>query len=1177
MMEKQRIKLGARVLSDEELKMILPDADSVLEQIEMFRRNIPDRKGKEEKKKNEEESEQKTNNIGIMGCRGAGKTSVLKTFKERLREKNEERSNKPGGSRDILLPLIVPENMSSGITLMDVVLGMLKSEVEEITRETEPKGGDCIYLGRNPLEKEYNELVKQYCYIKKDYRDILIRQFTTEQNYVDKTKKIFNSDTEFIMLFRQFVEHLLKEGDALLFLFIDDIDLSTTRCMDVVKTLLSYLSIPRIVTFISGDMNTFKEALTLDFLRQENALNAGVFGKAFISADDEDSETLLKNKKELTYEYLKKIIPPAYRKEIKYWSLEERGAYRITEGREQNQKNLAELLAEAAKNKIGKYYFSYEEKGETKYMGPVFHMLDNTSRGLNNVYNVLQELYEQSEAELPSAQSNESLQVSEGLGSMSGRWRLLETLVDSKILYSNYRAQLLQKIIIREQGQVRIDFESAEHFLYHLGEGEQRSGWEEKAKSAEKAESNHGSTEKTAENKAEREKAEAVKRFMLFVLIDFAFQLFGAEETQGEEYTNLKNKIIGEYIACEEIEGKIAKPRELIKLHNKMPESVITDQRFSAARIVLYNLLYFGDFIFDLYLIKYLGRDEIYRILDKKHDVKNDADQADLYKAAYALTRVLDVICGSAEKRREYLADLYDRTPKAMLLLFYNLSFDPWMIYAERLVPFANIYGCKQHFNQNNSIDQQYSWNMAEKCFDNIDGFIHEAKSGGTLQDYIYAERENRELLYWLLYEELKEQRGDIFDLGKMSLKLVYEGIKKATIRRLRGTVISDRYAIKSLEERNYQFEPDGSAEGDSQKIKEYRAMMLIDKSQLWQDEYAKTKVGRYLENKIREFEIKIAKDMLIFDGSELVRESYQQLKDCEKGKSGGALINSLLDRINRLMGCEFESLKDDARQQGMEPYYMLLNHVLALQCLVEDFLNRHYRIRFGKKEARQFLAQLKELPLVIFPEGPQAEIIGRMRTDIGKGLFEIDFEFRDKVSRRFGSDSNLDKVVNAVYVEYYENGNKDHRIMRAVIKTIVNNDPFANGRPVDAATCYYIMYLAQKLQIEKLKQKYFPDNIQNKRPLDGTEPSFSKQEYDFMFHSYLRYLLANESDAARAGTEADAVAALAADLLAGEGTADIRMIQNIYEKVGKQLDLTEDEFGELFVLKAENGRMNGD
>lgn len=79
------------------------------------------------------------------------------------------------------------------------------------------------------------------------------------------------------------------------------------------------------------------------------------------------------------------------------------------------------------------------------------------------------------------------------------------------------------------------------------------------------------------------------------------------------------------------------------------------------------------------------------------------------------------------------------------------------------------------------------------------------------------------------------------------------------------------------------------------------------------------------------------------------------------------------------------------------------------------------------------------------------------------------------------------------------------------------------------------------------------------------------------MFHSYLRYLLANESDAARAGTEADAVAALAADLLAGEGTADIRMIQNIYEKVGKQLDLTENEFGELFVLKAENGRMNGD
>lgn len=80
-MERQKTKLGARVLSEQELNMILPNADSVFEQIEVFRKNIASTAGQSETR---QEPEQKTNNIGIIGCRGAGKTSVLKTFKEIL-------------------------------------------------------------------------------------------------------------------------------------------------------------------------------------------------------------------------------------------------------------------------------------------------------------------------------------------------------------------------------------------------------------------------------------------------------------------------------------------------------------------------------------------------------------------------------------------------------------------------------------------------------------------------------------------------------------------------------------------------------------------------------------------------------------------------------------------------------------------------------------------------------------------------------------------------------------------------------------------------------------------------------------------------------------------------------------------------------------------------------------
>lgn len=340
-MEQRKTKIGARILSDSEIKLILPTIESVYGHIEVFRKNIPTEKeyGKQE---------QKTNNIGIMGRRGAGKTSILKTVYQKLMDSNEDRKEK-----DVILPIIVPENMSSGVTLMDVVLGMLKPVAEERDRKEKGwKSEDCIYRGRGTLEKAYNELVKKYCYIKKDYRDILIQEFTTEQVYVDKTKEVFNSDVEFLKQLHTFIHALFPTeqgaaGNAMIFLFIDDIDLSTTRCIDVAKTLLSYLSHPRIVTFISGDMETFEESLTLDFLRQEQALDAEIFGKTFFrTMESHEKSNLLERKKLLAYEYLKKIIPPAYRKMIKYWPLEERGTYAIEEQGSPCE-TLAQLLVKA--------------------------------------------------------------------------------------------------------------------------------------------------------------------------------------------------------------------------------------------------------------------------------------------------------------------------------------------------------------------------------------------------------------------------------------------------------------------------------------------------------------------------------------------------------------------------------------------------------------------------------------------------------------------------------------------------------------------------------------------------------------------------------------------------------------------------------------------------------------
>ena len=116
MSEQKVSKIGARCLTTDEATAILPTYDKIYEQIELFRneKKLTTQEDEEDSKNIEKEYIQKTNNIGIIGVRGAGKTSVLKTIRQRLIKEND--------GKDIILPIIIPENMSESSTLMATVL-----------------------------------------------------------------------------------------------------------------------------------------------------------------------------------------------------------------------------------------------------------------------------------------------------------------------------------------------------------------------------------------------------------------------------------------------------------------------------------------------------------------------------------------------------------------------------------------------------------------------------------------------------------------------------------------------------------------------------------------------------------------------------------------------------------------------------------------------------------------------------------------------------------------------------------------------------------------------------------------------------------------------------------------------------------------------------------------------
>lgn len=522
--KRNKNKIGARCLSLGEAKMILPTYPQIQIQIDQFR-------SERESDNKKENINQKTNNIGIIGVRGAGKTSLLKTIREELMEKNTQ-------GQDLIFPIIVPENMSESSTLMATILGMMKKYVDEKDKKEKQAGGYPDCERGNGIVKQYKEAVKQYTFIQREYRDILIHEYTTENDYAESSTKIFNSDIEFITKFHELVSALLSGREkGMLFLFIDDIDLSTHRCTDVVKTLLSYLSNENIVTFISGDLETFEEALTVDFLRQEKVLGKDVLGESML--ENPKAGTFLDSKKKLAYEYLKKILPPVYRHNIKEWALEEKGTYCIQEEEGDTGKDFAWYLSEALEGWVDPAFFQYYEEGTGMGALPyTYHLFDNTSRGLNNVYNVLKEIAFLQKSWKEGFGERE-LSEEDVLGK---KQQLLDTIISSKHLYNQHRSEIYGNMFYVGSKGGQVFFDNAMAIIYEKRDydGELRGSVEE----------------------LDNWKRKPVDRFSLFLLVDLAARLFYEAEYEvrvgrNKDYHELKKLVMEDLIRYPEIAGKV--------------------------------------------------------------------------------------------------------------------------------------------------------------------------------------------------------------------------------------------------------------------------------------------------------------------------------------------------------------------------------------------------------------------------------------------------------------------------------------------------------------------------------------------------------------------------------------------------------------------------------------------
>ena len=313
-------KMGIKILDIQQLENLFPDYKSLLRRIEEHRDQIK-LLNKSDKKIDSQYNLMYDNIFSIMGKRGSGKTSVALTLKQLFQEEEN----------NIVLPIVMPEIIPSECSMIGWILSLLEEIVKQLdskinANNSQKKGffEDCFSYSGITLYREYNK-VKELCF-SQDYR-VKGESFTTA--VIDKEQQAqnsFNFSKELVKFWDIFVESVRetcespKANEPLIFIIFDDVDLMPDEVINLLSTIIKYLSHPNIIVLVTAD-----EALLYDVI--ENSMNnkLGKYSevsklpeKRLLSVENAEKMAMQLNQKlsiirEIPKLYGDKILPPSCR------------------------------------------------------------------------------------------------------------------------------------------------------------------------------------------------------------------------------------------------------------------------------------------------------------------------------------------------------------------------------------------------------------------------------------------------------------------------------------------------------------------------------------------------------------------------------------------------------------------------------------------------------------------------------------------------------------------------------------------------------------------------------------------------------------------------------------------------------------------------------------------------
>lgn len=427
----KEIAIMARALNDEQIENILPGYKNIYKQIKSMRnyaelyycKYIDTRDSYVYRCKNKEYSNITMNNVfSILGKRGAGKSSILLTLKNNIEEnkhlkavKGKEYKNNVNIVLPIILPIILPETMRNKGDMMGWILGCFKEIVDELSKVEAEKYnkeknngvnfGNCRKDEENTeVRKKYNEVLKQYSYTRKDYADIIKDNYTGLKEYIDKSRKILDPENELKRSFFEFINQLIKikkesgtnKETPMIYMFLDDIDLTKNHCNEILGVISRYLCHPNIIVFVSGDYEIFETEQFMSYMKGNNLM------ELVVSPVENNiyGEKLFNENRMLARDALKKIMPPVYRYKLRSLSPEERlGFYyekeqsdKNKDSEKENKKNLKHLLEEKFKD----FNPDQSKKEHLEVINAYGLIFDEMPRGIMNVYCALNNMEDNS-------------------------------------------------------------------------------------------------------------------------------------------------------------------------------------------------------------------------------------------------------------------------------------------------------------------------------------------------------------------------------------------------------------------------------------------------------------------------------------------------------------------------------------------------------------------------------------------------------------------------------------------------------------------------------------------------------------------------------------------------------------------------------------------------------------